>query len=626
MNQLWAIFIGITLSVAGNTAVLAQNSFEELTGIAQPVELDWRNPDFGFTFKLPAAPGPASLVIKASPMVETPSPGTHFLLSINHKPALPFSPIVRGFSARFDIPADQLRPGSNAIQLSLVPSASQTCLSQQDGGWLLDLDHSRIDLALGSPKPALSEFETWLAADIGAPHKVTIRQGDLSDREYAEFGALIVQALALRMQVIPQIVPAEDTADLIITGRIAPNSDAGFTLETARTKPLLTLSGQHAFQVLETARWFAQNQVPSSMVHGPIADWPHRALPQINPLWELLQNISEPAWSPENRPVALRLPRAARARLLIDVRRPGQADRRSKLNIFVDGQQIASPSLWRRANSLSVQLPASQSNVRKIALVPALQPNHKTGNCPPVTSLHQAGRDKLSLQLAGISDLSDLDHLAWNGGVLTKDQGQHTQILLPKNTGIALPESWRFLGKLAQISGSAMVSATYNPTQLRDDQHLLALTERQDLPKALTRQLPKSFSEGAGRAPGDPYPKYPRPRLVQSAFAAEPNAPSVGIAGSVHLPNGRVWLGLSANGDTAFAAALADLVDGQAFDRFGGTVVRWRQNKVEINATRPQLLLPGQQDPMALWKMILLILIPTGLWSVIMLWKQKQAN
>ncbi len=621
MNQFWTIFMGILLSMVGNTAVLAQSSFEELTGIAEPVALDWRNPDFGFSFNLPAAPGPASLVIKASPMETTPSPGTHFLLSINHKPALPFSPVVRGFSARFDIPADQLNTGTNSIQLSLVPSAAQTCLRQQDGGWLLDLDHSRIDLALGSPKPALSEFEDWLAADIGAPHKIAIRQGKLTDRDYAEFGALVVQGLALRMRTIPQIVLTEEEADLIIIGQVQTIGHAGIDLINSGAKPLLELTGQQLVQVLETARWFAQNRVSTN---GSNEIGATNSLPKAKPLQELLHNISEPAWSPENRPVPLRLPRSARARLLIDVQRPGQADRRSKLAVFVDGQEIASSSLWRRANSLSVQIPASQSSARQIALVPVLQPTQDIENCPPVKGLRQAGFAKVSLQLAGVSELSDLDHLAWNGGVFTKGQGRATQILLPQNAGTALTESWRFLGKLAQISGSAMTLATYNPPQLRDDQHLLALATRQNLPAALTRQLPKSFSEGAGRAPGDSHPKYPRPRLVQSAFAAEPGAPAMGIAGSVHLPNGRVWLGLSANDNAAFAEALSDLVEGQAFDKFGGTVVRWRQNKVEINATRPRASYSGQHDPMALWKMILLILVPTGLWSTLMLWKQSR--
>lgn len=616
MNQFWAIIALFTLSLLNAPMAKAQSSLAQLSNMDRSVALDWRNPALVVSFNLPPNPGPASLTVKANPLKEPPLPGSYFLLSINQQPALPFSPVIRGFSARFDIAASQLRPGNNQIELSFVPGSGRNCLSATDGGWSIDLQQSRFDLALGRQQPDQAQFEHWLAADIGSPSKIFIGQQKLSSQVFQEFGALVSQALGLRMKQIPQLTLNREQADLVILPRIDA-SGPGLWIEGSGTVPALVVTGSNQAEILIVTKWFSQNLLSEKPLIGPIQNWTAKQLTKPNPLRQLIRNTHSMAWQPTTRHVAIRLPRSATARLRIEARRPALVDRLSRLKVMVDHRQIAAPSLWRRVNSLSIQLPTSQSSARKLALVAALHPQSPsaTSCLPSVVSQNTAS--KISLDLAGMNALSALDHLAWNGGVFTKNYGQNVQFILPERP-TALIESWRFLAHLARIGGASLTNARFGgPPDA--DKNLLIIASRANLPPQLADRLPASFAKGAGRAPGDPYPSYQRPRLVQSAFAANPNQPAMGIIATARLPQQKVWMAISTNETDQLAAALNDLVSGTAFDQLAGTVVRWRGSKVEINATNSALPLPFWDRGLAVWQILLYLLLPTGLWSVLYL-------
>ncbi len=623
MRRFLYVWVSFVLLLVNAGHALAQTSFAELDQVQGNVVLNGRNPTYTLQVKLPPNPGKASITIKAIPAEKAPPADSLFLLSINQQPALPFAPIIRNFSARFDIPANQLRPGNNQIELTLIAGASRNCLNTNSGGWVLQMRESRFDLALGRPTPRLDQFENWVGADIGAPQKIAIVQGDLDFASYAQFGAQIMQGFGLRMNHIPALINTPKMADLIVRPVLSRAEEPALGIVTQNGAVELHVRAASPSAILEISKWLAENQIPKQIGTGPIKNWPMTPLQLSDPWQKLLSNLVDPNWSPIGRNIGIRLPKPMSARLLVEIERPKIADKQSSLKIFVDGKIIAAPLLWRRNNSLRIDLPATKTSARKLSLVRDFQPRSAANTCAPAHIRPMKNTTRIALQLSAKSDMSALDHLVWNGGKLAKEHGQNTQIILPQKPGPALFASWRILARLAQISGAAYSRAKYNGT-FSDQHHGLFIAPRDQLPAQLHAKLPKSFEQGGGHAPGEPYRKYRRINFAPSAFAIEPTAPAIGIAASAQFSKKSTWVVLSADRAGELAPALHDLVNRGALDKFSGTVVRWRGEKIEINATKQNRILPMPPGKLHLWQILMLILIPTGIWSCWqLLWQQK---
>lgn len=611
MNQLLVIIASFALFITA-TAVNAQTSLAALSGYQQAVSLDYNNATLDFTFDLPPEPGLASLIFKANPLAEQPQPGSYFLLSVNQGPSVSFAPIVKGFSARFDIPMGQLVSGRNNIQLTFMPNASRECLGKADGGWAIDMQLSRLDLALGRPKPNLTGLKNWLVADIGAPRKIAIEQGQLSLEAYKEFGALIVQALTVRMNEIPQLTTEAKQADLIIKPVFGRDNKIAIQTDKNSSTPMVTLSGNNDSAIIAASRWFAKYRIPKTINQKTLDHWPKQAITRASSLQQLLTASNSPAIRLQKQHIDLRLPPKALARLQIEAHRDNKADRRSHLQVYVDQDKIATASLWRRVNNITIAIPTSNSNSRKIALMNELRLKAATKDtCSQEHTKTSTTTRKISLLLSGLDNLSELDKLSWNGGTFTKNNGRNTQILLPDESK-TLMQSWRLLAKIYQIGNSNIHEAKFGG-EPDPALNLLAIQPRNSLPPQLVERLQKSFAKGAGHAPGDPYPKYKRPTLTRSAFAADDFIPAMGIAASVTLNNKQVWLAISAEDSQQLTSALNDLVEGQALDHFSGTVLRWRGSKVSVNSTKKNSYTAIFTKRSLNWKIFLILLLIAGL-------------
>jgi len=611
MNQLLAIISGLTLLFA-SAAVNAQTSLAALSGYQQPVSLDYNNATLDFSFDLPPKPGLASLIFKANPLAKPPQPGSYFLLSVNQGPSVSFAPIVKGFAARFDIPAGQLVSGRNNIQLTFMPAYNQQCLGKDDGGWAIDMQLSRLDLSLGRPKPKLTEFEDWLTADIGAPQKIAIEQGQLSLQAYKEFGALIVQALSARMNEIPQLTQEAKHADLIIRPAVDADNKLAIQINTDSSTPIMIFAAKNDQEIITASRWFAKYHIPQTQQQKSLQHWPKQEITFAPALKQLLIASNDFMRRPQGRHVSLRLPPKTNAKLQIEAHRDNRADRRSRLQIYVDQGEIAAPSLWRRVNNFSLIIPPSSSTNRKVALLAETKLKHGSENsCTSSDAPILATTRRISLQLSGVDNLSDLDRLAWNGGVFVADNGKNTQILLADEPQ-TLFQSWRFLAQLARTGNTSIHQAKFGG-QPDPAFNVLAIQPRNALPRQLVNRLPESFANGAGHAPGDPYPKYKRPTIVRSAFADSTYIPAMGVAASAKLNNKQVWLAISAKDNQQLSLALKDLVEGQALDHFSGTVLRWRGSKVSVNATQQSLITAIFPRQSLSWQVFLILLLIAGL-------------
>ena len=612
----------ILIFLCAVSAANAQTSFAALAGSDQPVELDWRNPLMVLEFHLPPAPGAASLTIAARPMDTPAIDGSYFLLSVNQHPAVPFAPAARGFSARFDIPQGQLRPGMNQVELSFVSGKQQQCLGRQDGGWTINMKKSRFDLALNHPRPELSQIEDWLRADMGAPEVVAIEQGMLSFSAYQEFGATVMQALALRMKNIPKITANSNHADLVIRAVQAQTNNHPITMEQVSSIPHLSFRAPTESLQIGEAKWFAQNKI-TGVLPASANKLPTDLLPTPQPLRSLLQKTSVPAWRIISPPVEMRLPPIASARLQMDVRRPQIAGWASRLRLSIDRKQIAAPALLGEKNTLTFNLPASQSAARTFSVTSDMVPAGKAENhCPPFAAEVKTGPIAVSLQLAGIDALSELDKIAWNGGRFSSENGKNVQIFLPSTKSETLFQSWRVLAKLAKLGNSALIHADFGgkPDPAKS---LLYIGKRSEVPAIINEELPKSFAIGAGRYPSEPEQEYKSP-FMQSAFAASPITAAPGVAAAVKMPNEQVWAAISEIDESTKARALQDLADGRAIDHFSGNVVRWQGELVEINSTDPNLPGTFTLTEISLWNIMVLILLPGGLWAMVYLAKARK--
>jgi len=623
MKQIIFSLSFIILSLYGISEAKAQTSFAQLSGQSAPAKLDWRNPSLAFEFHLPPAPGVASLTIFAKPLAISPVGGSYFLLSVNQHPAVPFSPVARGFSARFDIPKGQLQAGINQVELIFVSGKEQQCLMQPDGGWAINMQKSRFDLALNRPQPKLSQIEDWLSADMGAPRMIVIEQGALSTSAYQEFGALITQALALRMKQVPQITNNIEHADLVIRAQNNGPASPPLTVQTISQIPHLIFNASNDDLNLLAAKWFAQNRLDNPLSSGRVHEWPSNKLSVEQPLETLLKKAPGAAWRTVSRPVELRLPTSASARLQMHVQRPKAAGSASSLHLQVDNKQITAPVLWSGENSLLLYLPASKSAARTISLVSDMIPAKSIDDyCPPIHTGTKTVTSQITLQLAGMDALSELDHIAWNGGTFARENGKNVQIILSEQKDDALFQSWRVIARLAKLGNGALTYAKFGG-EPDSAKNLLYIGNVKTLPTELQEKLPKSFAIGGGRAPADPIKKYHSP-LVQSALAAPPNTPAIGVAGTAHLSNGNVWMAIGATTEQNQVEALKYLVDGQAIDHFSGNVVRWQGSLVAVNSTDTNLPLPFIQLELSIWNVLILLLFPTGLWSVVYIIKSRR--
>lgn len=619
------IFTALTLFLAVFSlpqVALAQARLSDLAGVEVPRVLIAGGEAQMFEWNLPDRYGNASLSLAAWPSDPLPSPGQTFLVSINNGPATPLTPVAKRFSARFDIPASELRAGRNTLSIWLEPLRPGQCAQADAGYWNLSLIRSRLDVAIAGRVRSLTELEHWLAADIGGPRRISYDLSALSPKGQWRAGALLTQALALRQGHVPQITTNGALADLGI--RLQTGTGPELTLVQSGLRPLLVIRGETEAHILQSISWLADNRLPRLPLPGPLTQWPKQAL-HTQP--DLLTQLRREGVA------RFRLPPSAEARLLVDVGANPRARERTSLSVVMDGKPVAQPALWRRMNSIAIDLPPSQHPAHRLDLrivpIKALRAACTSGaNRPaPLPDLQMA-----HLQLAGIQRISDLEHLAWHGGRISNDAGKNSVIALPVSNPEALRQAWRVTGRLALLSGHALNAAQYVSAQdkeLPQAANLLWISGRTHLPQTLLAGLPAGFAPHRGQAPGDPPRKYSPVNFISSAQAAapDPGAP-VGVAAIANLAGGGRAVVLSAEMPGHLAAVLADLSNGEALSRFSGTLVRWRGDAAMVNATATPMMVRGPLRLPALgyWLSILLVLLPTTLWSTLHLLIQQKRD
>lgn len=620
MIRFFALLALICTYLCLSPAANAQTRLADLAGAQAPRTLIAGGAAQVFELNLPDGHGAATLSLSAWPSDPLPAPGETFLISINNAPATPLTPALKPFTAQFDIPASQLRAGHNTISIWLEPLRAGLCAPANAGHWSLSLVRSRLDVAVAGRVQGMAGLENWLSADIGGPGRIAYDLSTLPDAAQLRAGAVLTQALSLRRGEVPDIVANGALPDLLIRVELGPGP--AFALTTGGIRPILRIRAETLPELQSVINWFAENRLPRLPLPGPVASWPKQA---VYPVPDLLDQLRKNGFA------RFRLPPSGEARLLLDVGANAKAQERTQLLVRMDGKDVARPALWRRMNSIAIDLPPSQhpDHVLDLRIMPIQSVPRGCHTIPPtlaaIPDLHLA-----QLQLAGTKRVSELERLAWHGGRISNDAGRHSLIALPASDAPALRQAWRLSGRLAILSGHALTRARYvaaENTPLPRAANMMWIGGRTHLPKPLLAGLPPGFAPHRGQAPGDPPKKYSPVNWIDSAQAAAPDPMlAVGVAAISRLPDGEQAVVLSAEMPGRLAEALSDLSDGAALAQFSGTLVRWRGDEALVNATASPVILRGPvrlPEP-GYWLSLLLVLLPTALWSSLHLLMQDR--
>lgn len=230
-------------------------------------------------FELPpnAAATEAWLRLAARPASETTTGLIH--VSVNGGDPITIRPQARAMEARFALFSDDVRAGSNTLEIEF---STETATA----GWIVDASRSQLRLSLQREDriATLDELEETLASDFAAMRRVALISEDNSERATAE--SLIAQGIALRAGVVPIFTHDIENADLIVhvaeidalpeEDRAALRNAAGVSGPEIAFRndgtPELIVTGRNAEETTAAARLLAARSFEGYQSHFLAAD------------------------------------------------------------------------------------------------------------------------------------------------------------------------------------------------------------------------------------------------------------------------------------------------------------------------------------------------------------------
>ncbi len=567
---------------------MAQASLEQLGAVQKSASIDYATPKIDLSFDLPPGSFMSSLTLYAAPGRVAPATDSALVISVNDYAGIVLTPRPQDFMARMDLPAGQLRAGRNTVAISFEGPPARQCPWREDGGWVIDLRRSRLDLAGGTQVADFAGLETWLAADLGGPGSVQINGDILTPAARAAFGALIVQGVSLRARHVPHLAKR---GDFLVSAQKNPRAVGPSLKILPGPVPQLVLLGRDETQIVAAARLFAARilDIPGTVAAAP--DLAHAPLlRKANPLSGLPAALQTPFWRGQPYVTDFRAPRAGQLRLLLDIERTG-AEGVSTL-VRLNGEAAARKKLRRKVNHVRINLDGSGGSVqRRLAIGRVLE--GPSGRAPACAQGDRAAPLRLlraRIESNGFAHLGGLSRFSVDAAPFANGQGADTSIRLPANSHAALMAGWQVLGRLALNSGRAWTDADYGviggPGHAALRKNLLLIGPRAQLKNGVADlALNPVFAQGAASGPdGKAGRKF---HLIPAARAAENPLPGLGVATWAPRPGGGMAVVLTGETTADFIPAMDALAMDTALDRLDGRVARWRHDRVAVNVVDP---------------------------------------
>jgi len=594
-------------------------------------ELDWQTQSFELNFDLPAHDwyDKLDLFLSAYPEGNV-ARNTPLLISYNGAAPVPLYGRGSRFDAHIRMDTSRIRLRNNTIKISYKTPVGNSCLTPDNGKWVLDLSRSKLVASVRAKKRAMQivEVEKRLTHPMTAPKRVGIVAIGKNKLAYE---ALSAQAIAQRMDFVPDFKLGSGVTDMVILigtyTDIAPRLNnkslkntkgAKVLIDTGR-KPVLILGGETEDQVLELVRAFASFHLPNAR-RGSVSLQDLYASPMLAPRAIMsagrfkLSDIGNPvlvqSWRPEPAMVNFNVANSDTASgiLTLNIHNAKDINPKSRLSVSLNDQKIGYTHLNKSSKMVEFKIKPGMfaPTNNRLRFTPEILPADNLGVCDvqqnaPTILISNSSR--FDITTGAPTPATDLSRFAATGAPFDKN----ALIVLTGNSLKDQQASLRFLAYAARQFGSKWANADYIaqlPASGISDKNILFLGPKPisdpvlfnaapgGLKLALRKKRFKPQAATAARLPAQ-FASANVEQVIKTMVAQnasrlpERRLKSGGLAALFTSPyntNNVVGL-ISSDRTSKFASAMEQVSTEDYWNALRGSVVRWDDKSILMTQT-----------------------------------------
>ncbi len=613
---LWVFFIAQSAMAAGFTsssktrkAEVYKVHLDQLYERYEP-RLDWRNPEYAFTFETPTSDWIEKLdffvKIHAEGYVNRNAP---IFIRFNDGEPVPVYSRGNSFEAMISLDTSRVKAHRNMISVSF--DKANGCIDESDGAFSIDMSDSFLVVRTSTPSRPyyLRDVKQILTSPLTTPKTVSIKAYGPDRLKYQ---ALAAQGMALNMPSLPRFsVDGTGDAQVYIgTRREIPSIIAGTEL-AKREGPVIGVTRNAPLRLVMTAdtqeelnamvKAFASKELPPARRAYAFAGeyaW-QQAFAVDNapvqgktPIYELGTLRFDRGWGNSAQSVTFDVdnPLSAQGIAKLYFQKSPNVSPESKVNIHLNGKNLGQVLLNSKRSAAQIEIPAGilvgTDNV--LTINPELTPKDKTANCEKknvAAGFAVGAKSYLKIKSTNGAYAGDLTRLAASGYPFSNGAGDKTAIVFATSKNSDQAAALRAFAQLGKAYGTGWVNAEfYNlsgaPRDL--DKHALFIGPRSDTrtPRGLTAEVDGRVNT---------------PTSVRTAEVT--TAPSIsllsmrstvkgGVMAIYESEQGGLMNGfLTSSRGHSFTRAVDQIIKPGHWNKLQGSVARWDRNRVEMAKT-----------------------------------------
>ena len=616
-------------AITSGKQVISQAKVADLSG-ADVTTLDWRQPDMKLRFDLSASDwvDGVEFILSMDPG-DTVNRNAPILVSLNNAPPVTLRPKGHSFDARIRLDGDYARAKGNVITIS-YPASNGTCLTPNDGSWILKTAKSSVITRTRAKSRALylNEIEDRLSNPVLAPKTVGIIATGASKDRLEVLGA---QGIGLRMDSLPNFRTSRGKSGMdIIIGKRSDISryvndrdimdETGPKISVSKGSPLrLVITGDSEAQVLSAAKLFAQRRLPSvrrsEASEGELRfqrsfKQAHNTISGKTKLSDIGFGFYARDWAatPGTLDFNVSDPQAQSGRVLLRLSSSNDIDDSSKLSVDLNGRSLGYAQLNKRRKTVAFDIPEGvlKGADNRLTLTPNfIKANDAAGfTCPKwddTPGFYIGSGSRIELSQTGGSHVTDLSRLTAGSGPFADADGADTHIVMATNTARDRAAALKLVAKLAKSSGTGWAETTVSSmaqnTAYDTDRNLMIIGPLarstgllDDAPKTLSAALrgqgsvnfasgTEKFASLDDKAAMEIYAARQRTKSRRSGGG--------GVAAIYPSSNqpGTLTAVFSTAPGTRFSSSVMTLTDGDVWNELSGSVARWNGEQVLMAQT-----------------------------------------
>lgn len=494
--------------------------------------MDWRNPEILTTFELPQSYwiDGAELLVSARPNGRV-NPRLPLYVKLNNSEPVRLQARGSAFDARIRLNEGYINTGKNQLKFFFKAPNGEECLSASDGQWTLDVSDTLLTVRARPKSRALQihEINDYLRLTQTAPRSVRLVTRGV---EAVKLQALAAQAIAVRMDTLPEFRTSGRNADMVVLAgtRQALKGQLSDPYILGQTGPkivvheglpvTLVVTADTEQDVMKMMQAFSTHSLPEArrkhaglgevMLQDRLAS-STSVLNRTTNLTDIGPAFFDKNWITTPRSLTFKTsdPTALDARVVLDVSKSNNIGADSFVSLNLNGKALGEQAVSRQKQSLSFDIPAGLikgfDNV--LTYSADLQPTNPSlcvaGQSRPALVL--GGRSRIEVVNTAPSSQTDLSRFAATGAPFSNKQGKNTQVILTANSKTDFGASLKILGQLAKASGQGWADAEFirvpnkaamDKAALSVSTNKLVIGPRIAALSTILEGAPKSFASG----------------------------------------------------------------------------------------------------------------------------------